>query len=301
MFDTCFRCTKRRLTNMRFTLLLLCALIRTGTTLRLLRLDVPGIADPRWDRVTLRCEYDLEGEALYSVIWYKDGLEFYRFTPESKPPGRDFPIDGVYYVDLNKSDSKQVTLLGRAGNRRGIVNLMGSYLCEVSLEGPSFATVYAGANMIVAVPPKELPKLQGLQPSYDIGNVLRVECTSSPSYPPAQLIFIFNGNEVHNSLIKQLPTTMPSEDDIVTSTRIGLTLRLEEYHFPDGILNVTCRSTLPGIIGLKPLETTRTATLGISNQPLAQEPPTSESTMETPTLWIIIYCLLMIFGVVAVT
>ncbi|XP_076762110.1 uncharacterized protein LOC143430028 [Xylocopa sonorina] len=300
MFDTCFKCTKRRLTDMRFTLLLLCALISTGSTLRLLRLDVPRIADPRWDKVTLRCEYDLEGEALYSVIWYKDGMEFFRFTPESKPPCRDFPIDGVY-VDLNNSDSKQVTLLGRAGNRRGNVNLMGSYLCEVSLEGPSFATVFAEANMIVAVPSKEEPKLQGLQPSYDVGNVLRIECTSSPSYPPAQLIFIFNGNEVHNSLIKQLLTTVTSEDDIVTSTRIGLTLRLEEYHFPDGILNVTCRSTLPGIVGFKPLETTRTATLGISNQPLAQEQPTSEATMEAPTLWIIIYCLLMVFGVVAVT
>ena len=26
----------------------------------------------------LTCDYDLEGQALYSVKWYKNGLEFYR-------------------------------------------------------------------------------------------------------------------------------------------------------------------------------------------------------------------------------
>lgn len=80
---------------------------------------MPSIADPRWEKVALRCEYDLDGEELYSVKWYKDGLEFFRFMPGSRPPGRDFQLEGVY-VDVNKSDSKQVTLLGQANNRRGL-------------------------------------------------------------------------------------------------------------------------------------------------------------------------------------
>ena len=29
----------------------------------------------------LRCSYDLEGSELYSVKWYKNGQEFYRFMP----------------------------------------------------------------------------------------------------------------------------------------------------------------------------------------------------------------------------
>lgn len=89
-----------------------------GASIQLLRLDVPKMADPRWEKVILKCEYDLGGEDLYSVKWYKDGAEFFRFMPGSRPPGRNFSVDGIY-VDVNKSDSKQVTLLGQANNRRG--------------------------------------------------------------------------------------------------------------------------------------------------------------------------------------
>ncbi|KAL1427621.1 hypothetical protein MTO96_017318 [Rhipicephalus appendiculatus] len=35
--------------------------------------------------VTLDCLFDLEGDPLYSVKWYKDDMEFYRFMPSSVP------------------------------------------------------------------------------------------------------------------------------------------------------------------------------------------------------------------------
>lgn len=88
--------------------------------------------------MTLRCEYDLGGEDLYSVKWYKDGAEFFRFMPGSRPPGRDFPVDGVH-VDVNRSDSKQVTLLGQANNRRGTYT---GCICSVCLTRRSLL-VYA--------------------------------------------------------------------------------------------------------------------------------------------------------------
>ena len=33
------------------------------------------------EEAILTCKYDLEGEELYSVKWYKDGNEFYRYIP----------------------------------------------------------------------------------------------------------------------------------------------------------------------------------------------------------------------------
>lgn len=87
-----------------------------GAALHILRLEIPSIVDPRWERVPLKCEYDLENKDLYSVKWYKDGIEFFRFMPGAKPTGRDYLIDGVR-VDLNRSDSKQVTLRGQANNK----------------------------------------------------------------------------------------------------------------------------------------------------------------------------------------
>ncbi|XP_078052143.1 uncharacterized protein LOC144478253 [Augochlora pura] len=292
------RCSKCPRKMWLLPVLLLCSLLRTGTAIKLLKLEVPSIADPRWDKVALRCEYDLAGKDLYSVKWYKDGNEFFRYMPSSTPAGRDFPVDGVY-VDVNTSDSKQVTLLGQANTRKGKVNLVGSYGCEVSSEGPSFLTSYEVANMSVAIQPKERPSLQGLRPSYEAGEILHAECTSAPSYPAAVLAFILNGKEVSKSLTKELPTG-GSRDDSTVSTSRSLSLRLERHHFPGGTLSLTCHSALPGIKGVKPLERTETATLAASNQRLAQEPPRSGSGINLPAILSTMVCCMLVIRHVAV-
>lgn len=43
----------------------------------------------------LECLYDLDGETLYSVKWYKDGNEFYRYVPRDLPPAQTFVLPGV--------------------------------------------------------------------------------------------------------------------------------------------------------------------------------------------------------------
>lgn len=45
--------------------------------------------------VSLECNFNLDGEKLYSVKWYKDGNEFYRFVPQEKPPVLVFLHPGV--------------------------------------------------------------------------------------------------------------------------------------------------------------------------------------------------------------
>ena len=39
------------------------------------------------DSVWLTCNYDLEGKLLYTVKWYLDEAEFYRYAPKKKPAG----------------------------------------------------------------------------------------------------------------------------------------------------------------------------------------------------------------------
>lgn len=43
----------------------------------------------------LYCRYDLEGDRLYSVKWYKDDEEFYRFMPRIDPEKNVFDRPGV--------------------------------------------------------------------------------------------------------------------------------------------------------------------------------------------------------------
>ena len=59
---------------------------------RLRDLSIPSFRF-RESGATLGCNFDLEGERLYSVKWYKDGHEFYRFDIiiiplRAKPVGR---------------------------------------------------------------------------------------------------------------------------------------------------------------------------------------------------------------------
>lgn len=52
------------------------------------------------DDVTLACDYDLEGVALYSIRWYRYEEEFYRYLPKESPPTKVFPVKHVQ-VDVS--------------------------------------------------------------------------------------------------------------------------------------------------------------------------------------------------------
>lgn len=52
------------------------------------------------DKATLICQFDMEGDTLYSVKWYKDDREFYRFVPNDRPKLQVFETEGIQ-VDVS--------------------------------------------------------------------------------------------------------------------------------------------------------------------------------------------------------
>uniref|UniRef100_A0A6P7G4L7 Uncharacterized protein LOC114334111 n=1 Tax=Diabrotica virgifera virgifera TaxID=50390 RepID=A0A6P7G4L7_DIAVI len=62
--------------------------------LRNMQIRVPE-AVKRGDSVTLVCDYDLESAALYTIKWYRDDEEFYRFVPKESPPSQAFTVSHV--------------------------------------------------------------------------------------------------------------------------------------------------------------------------------------------------------------
>ena len=60
----------------------------------MMSLKVPSTTDI-YEPVTLSCEYDLQGGNLYSVKWYKDEIEFFRYMPDYKPPSQAFPTPDI--------------------------------------------------------------------------------------------------------------------------------------------------------------------------------------------------------------
>ena len=62
--------------------------------LRDVRVTIPT-AVKRGDNALLICNYDMEGDSLYSIKWYKGKREFYRYTPNEVQAIKTFPVAGI--------------------------------------------------------------------------------------------------------------------------------------------------------------------------------------------------------------
>jgi len=49
--------------------------------------------------LSLDCEYKLEGDSLYSLKWYRDDREFFRYIPQESPPVTIFLLHGISVSD----------------------------------------------------------------------------------------------------------------------------------------------------------------------------------------------------------
>ncbi|XP_050665270.1 uncharacterized protein LOC126965638 isoform X2 [Leptidea sinapis] len=151
-------------------------------------ISVPAMKQ-RGDSVTMACDFDLEGGRLYSVKWYRDNEEFYRYMPRLRPPQHAHRLDGVK-VDLERSSARRVHLRDLTLKSRGL------YRCEVSEEAPSFHSAQSEAFMEVYYFSRESPRIEGHERLYEVQEPLDVNCSSAKAYPAPQLQWHIDGQMV---------------------------------------------------------------------------------------------------------
>ncbi|CAL1265151.1 unnamed protein product, partial [Larinioides sclopetarius] len=183
--------------------LLLISLITGCYALRFLNISVPG-AVPVGEPVWLKCDFDLEGDDLYSVKWYKNHVEFYRYQPRDRPPGQTYRLAGTF-VDLDRSNSSHVLLTSTDLNSEGL------YGCEVSGEAPSFSTAKSEDEMRVYALPSSGPDIIGLQPRYQISDEVNITCSFGPSKPAAKVSWYINGELAQAHHVTHLPPRKTKE------------------------------------------------------------------------------------------
>ncbi|XP_067006885.2 uncharacterized protein [Anabrus simplex] len=241
---------------------LLALLAAVAQTLVLRELRVPPLVDIR-DNVTLVCRFDLGHERLYSVKWYKDEFEFYRYIPDNHPPCQALPVSGVTLLDEAGCHMETVTLT------RLTPNSSGGYRCEVSTEAPSFQTVYKTSNMTVVALPLKEPTVEGAQASYTIGDIVRVLCVSDKSNPPAHLAWFINGIKADRQQVELIDAALPMDDQDLHIRTLSLSFVVEKHFFTeDGQMELRCVAT----VGDRTQSTVITSCLRTaSNLGLAQE------------------------------
>ncbi|XP_055635579.1 uncharacterized protein LOC129775208 isoform X2 [Toxorhynchites rutilus septentrionalis] len=184
----------------------------------------------------LYCHYDMDGENLYSVKWYKGRREFYRYTPKENPAMQIFPLTGVQ-VKRAASNASQLMLVG--------LNLSssGKYSCEVSADAPSFHTMLVTGDLEVCEVPKHVPYIHGIRPRYRLGDIVRGNCSSAHARPAANLTWYINEVQANPSHIRIHKPFRDRKTELETSV-IGLHFVVSLHHFQNGKLKIRCTARI---------------------------------------------------------
>ncbi|XP_026479944.1 uncharacterized protein LOC113386376 [Ctenocephalides felis] len=195
------------------------------------RVQVPTVA-LRGEGVLLQCLYDLEGDSLYSVKWYKDNEEFFRYVPKANPVLHSYRLEGIK-VDHHKSDSRRVFL------RSVTLKTSGVFRCEVSAEAPSFSSGQEEGTLHVVHLPKDGPHITGERTQYEIGDDINLNCTSGRSHPPSILQWFINDKQVTrpDMLVPLAPVLHPGG---LATSALGLRFSVRASHFVAGSMRVRC-------------------------------------------------------------
>ncbi|XP_072757221.1 uncharacterized protein [Anoplolepis gracilipes] len=212
--------------------------------------------------IDLRCEWKITGgSGLYSVKWYKDDHEFFRFLPDSSQRTQIFPRPGVKVETRPNSEKKSIKL------KDLVLESSGQYKCEVSTEAPSFATTYQTANLTVILPPESGPEITGLSLHYAVGENVTATCIAWPSVPKANLQWNINDEPIpRENVVPQPPMMGQSNGGIPNS--LGLRLETEHRHFMgDGkLVKIKCIAE----VGSRKYETERKVQMAyVNNQRLS--------------------------------
>lgn len=213
------------------------ALWGRGHSVRMMEMLVPAQV-MLGDRAVLECRFDMEGEELYSVKWYKAGHEFFRYIPGDRDQRiTTFSLPGIS-VDKSHSDASRVTL------RNLNLGSTGRYRCEVSAEAPLFNTVSQSKRLQVVALPNGKPRISGGKMLYRLGERVSVNCTSSSGHPAPQLKWFIHGKLADGHLLRHYPL-IQHENGLQTAI-LGLDFEVYRPHLygPDLSLELQCTSSL---------------------------------------------------------
>lgn len=193
---------------------------------------------------TLECKFDLEGSKLYSLKWYKNGEEFYRFMPSMENQFEVFRVSGVN-IDLASSTSNSVRLSPITFETEGI------YRCEVSNEFPVFDTVSKAEILkVVAIPSG--PYISPAPVSISPGDQVDLNCSVTGSLPRPTVVWYINKTPVPASTLNMSRSSQSPMSILHFSTHLdgrvdtysNIRFRVRERNFQDGRVLVKCSAIL---------------------------------------------------------
>ncbi|XP_069980744.1 uncharacterized protein [Penaeus vannamei] len=189
-------------------------------------------------QATLSCSYDLRATRLYSLKWYHNGTEFYRYVPTERNHPTYIKPTLKFSVTEQFRNEQRVTL----SLTRLSVSASGQYRCEVIAEHPSFRTEASTAKMIVLREPLKAPVLVGAREIYEPTELIKIGCQTRQPFLQEHLPTLkwyLNDNKVD-------PERVTPYSKSLLPGYLGLSLHVpgEEIAAAGGSMQAECRLTL---------------------------------------------------------
>jgi len=222
-------------------IVLIFLMIKGGVSVKLLPDSIIPPHALKGHQAVLKCNYDLEGDSLYSVKWYFNQKEFYRYIPTDNPKVTIFNHHEGVRVNPRLSTEREIVLDDVD------FTTTGHYRCEVSGDAPMFQTASNEGILYVVDLPDDGPEIHGGQPRYNIGDNVNVTCISRNSLPAAKLSWYINGEKADPIYLRSYPNEIIHKSLRTTgleTSRLGLTFKVRHKHFLQGDLKLKCTATI---------------------------------------------------------
>ncbi|XP_059219856.1 fasciclin-3 [Stomoxys calcitrans] len=221
--------------------------VHLNHALYLTNLSVPRIIDAS-QKAKLFCSYGIGNHTLNSVKWYKDGQEFFRYSPLTPPTRNWFPVKGVS-IAAGSSHCNQ--FICEVELEKLNAHSSGSYRCEVSGDAPEFKLIDKTANMTVGVLPKFDPFISGLQHTYRYHDYIQLNCSSEGSNPPATLTWYINNKTATMKAVKPQINEISRTTDgfALYASNLQLLINIDDSRFitKSEVLELKCVADIMGI------------------------------------------------------
>jgi len=227
--------------------LLGCLLVDTSDAVVTLEAVMVPHSKSRGEEAHLLCKYSEGGyDSLYSLKWYKDEVEFYRYQPWNiNKQQQVFEVPGVR-VDLSSSKPSHIVL--KKVNFRS----SGIYRCEITSSNFEITEKYEQMT-VIELPHKAPTITTDLNiKQYEVGDMLQLNCTSEPSHPASHLKWEVNKRPVQED--NYVFNEIHHHGKKLFVTRIGLRIRLTKDHFHWGKLKVACLGEVKAVFWAKGVE-----------------------------------------------
>ncbi|KAK8775877.1 hypothetical protein V5799_030775 [Amblyomma americanum] len=173
----------------------------------------------------------------WSFKWYKDGTEFYRFVPRSRPSGNVFTVEGVT-VDMLQSNYSSLYLTNLTALSAG------TYRCEASSDAPPFLTVQDEKMLTVSELREMRPHINTDRDTYQAGDTVRLNCTSSRARPAPKLALFIDDRLVDDT---EEQATVETHRDGFQAANLETRLVVANHHARAGAIRVKCHASFAGL------------------------------------------------------